>query len=409
MMKAVVLDITDGEATVMTKDGDIIGVSDKCYDLGQEITIEDISEKTISFTEKISRFMPAVAAAAALLIIVGSGSYVYMKPYGTVSLDVNPSIEYTINRFDRVLDVNGVNDDGDSIVSELDIKKLINKDIETAVEDTIEQIEAEGYFTDEEGNYVVVTANTKKEKHTDELVEKLDKKVAGHKNINPITSKVSDDDIKEAHEQGISAGKKMMVDRLYSVYDDGFNRDDWNKRSVKDILGEYDRIQKGEGEAPHEENVRQSDDTPSSGSGSMPGSEPAPVIDDDFHNEGNNGDRDEQYDDRPNQEAPDKKDDSDRMKEDFNRTEENRQPAANDIPTDNVPIMDDDRPVDNGNSDIGGQPVPDEDRSNRETPMQWDDPGNGNGEPPMMQNDHGNGQMQSDPGDQPPPQDHGRP
>ena len=57
MIKAVVLDITDGEATVMTKAGDIIGVIDRSYDLGQEITVEDISEKTISFTEKISRFI----------------------------------------------------------------------------------------------------------------------------------------------------------------------------------------------------------------------------------------------------------------------------------------------------------------------------------------------------------------
>ena len=35
------------------------------------------------------------------------------------------------------------------------VKKLINKDIEAAVEETIEQIEAEGYLSDEDGNYVV--------------------------------------------------------------------------------------------------------------------------------------------------------------------------------------------------------------------------------------------------------------
>ena len=244
-MKAVVLDITGSEATVMTHAGDIIGINNLGYEIGQEITIEDKKRLTDNFAVRISRFMPAVAAAAAVIVILGGSGYVYYKPYGTVSLDVNPSIEYTINRLDRVLDVNGVNDDGSEIISELDIKSLKNKDIETAIEETITQIEADGYMEDEDGNYVVVTANTGRDEHTDRLIDKLDRTVAGHKGVEPIAVKVSADELNEAHRQGVSAGKKVMVDRLSEVSGEAIDREEWNRRSVKEIVKEYDRIKDG--------------------------------------------------------------------------------------------------------------------------------------------------------------------
>ena len=104
----------------------------------------------------------------------------------------------------------------------------------------------------------------------------------------------------------------------------------------------------------------------------------------------------------------DNNDGSERLREDYNRNEENRQPVGSDVPADNIPPTDNDRQAVNGNSNIGGQPVLDENRSNQDPPMQWDNPGNGNGEPPMIQDERGNGGMQPDPGEQPSLQDYGR-
>lgn len=240
-MKAVILDTDKNEATVMTDDGDIIGIRNNGYEIGQEIILHRRKKRA-----SINRITGIVAAAAAALVITGGiGGYAYYTPYGTVSLDVNPSIEYTINRFDRVLDVTGINDDGDDILFGLDTKSLINRNIETAIEDTIEQIDAEGYFSDEDGNYVVLTANTKEEAHTDTLLSNLDNNVKQRENLEPISFKVSDDEITEAHSQGISPGKKMMVDRLEGVSDEKIDRGEWNRRSVRDIVNEYDRIRDG--------------------------------------------------------------------------------------------------------------------------------------------------------------------
>ena len=295
--------------------------------------------------------------------MAGTGSYAYLSPYGTVSLDVNPSIEYSINRFDKVLSVSGVNDDGSNIVSSLDVSKLKYKDIETAIDNTIDQIDAEGYFADESDNYVVVTANTGADAHTDKLVERLDKTVAKHEGIRPITSKVSDDDLRNAHEQGISAGKKMMVDRLDDISDDTIDRDKWNGMSVRDIVYEYDRIKK-EKEEPKKNDIN---------------TDPVP------DNESNTGD------DILNGSGTDNMDNGQTVDVPEEKPADNEKPSADMKPAEDMKPSEDVRPSDEGRQGGNDRPsgsnvVPSdmtEERSNNEPPMD-----NGNMAPP--QGDAGN-------------------
>ena len=135
-----------------------------------------------------------------------------------------------------------MNDDGSDILASINTDRLINRNIEDAVDATIEQIEADGYITDEDGNYIVVSANTKEENHTDELLVKLDNRVKSFEKTEPVIFKVTDDELGEAHRQGISAGKKKMVDTLEEVYGEDIDREEWNKKSVREIVKERDRI-----------------------------------------------------------------------------------------------------------------------------------------------------------------------
>ena len=89
-MKAVVLDITGKEATVMTHEGDIIGIRNKGYDIGQEIEIKSAGNKAFA---KVYRIAPILSAIAAAAVLIFTGVRTYFNPYGTVSLDINPSIE----------------------------------------------------------------------------------------------------------------------------------------------------------------------------------------------------------------------------------------------------------------------------------------------------------------------------
>lgn len=257
-MKAVVLEIRKDKAAVMTKDGQILKIRNKHYNIGQELNMT----ADVTF---MRRFAPLAGTAAAALVFLGSGAYAYAMPYGIVSLDVNPSIEYTINRFDRVLSVTGINDDGRDILSEIDNKSILHKNIETAVEATIEQIEADGYLKGNDGNYVVVTANTKKETYTDELIYKLDESMQdnmrGHDGVYAIAMKATDEDVREAHKQGISAGKMMIQDNRFN--DMPANRpehtdtpDDRPEDAWPDNGADIRPMTPGDGDIPGEQNDR---------------------------------------------------------------------------------------------------------------------------------------------------------
>lgn len=94
--------------------------------------------------KKISKKLVVSATAAAFLSLAGAGVWAYAAPYSYVSLDVNPSIEYTLNRFDRVIDVEAVNDDGQAILE--NAGEFKNLTIEDAITKTVDELVEEGYL-----------------------------------------------------------------------------------------------------------------------------------------------------------------------------------------------------------------------------------------------------------------------
>lgn len=88
----------------------------------------------------MGRFRVYAAACACMLLMLFGGYRIYFTPIARISIDINPSIELGINRFDRVISVNGFNADGQELSNALDIKnrnyteaidQIINCDIIT--------------------------------------------------------------------------------------------------------------------------------------------------------------------------------------------------------------------------------------------------------------------------------------
>ena len=97
-MKAVIVELRNGYASVLSDDGCIRKVKDNNYELGQVISMTIIRN---SILKKITM----LTASAVAILILGVGTWAYASPYSYISLDVNPSIEFVLNRFDRVLKV----------------------------------------------------------------------------------------------------------------------------------------------------------------------------------------------------------------------------------------------------------------------------------------------------------------
>ena len=239
-MKGIVVDIDGKKAAAMTDDGDFVMLPEGVYTLGQEVEIRSASEwqtvavkKPVANTRRSLRQRVAAVAAAVAISFAGAGTYAYATPYGVVSLDVNPSIEYTINRFDRVLSAETVGlDDAES---GLDLSGLKNKTIDAAVSETLEQLESAEYFS-EESNYVVMAASTKNDEHTAKVTERMDSVVsdfnekrgrdiqagqpegqpdnAPKQEIKAVSVVVSEEDAERAKELDTTPGKLWLVEKV---------------------------------------------------------------------------------------------------------------------------------------------------------------------------------------------------
>ncbi|MEG1523552.1 MAG: hypothetical protein RRZ24_00795 [Clostridia bacterium] len=205
--------------------------------------------KEFAITKKklIGRILTATACFA-LLGILGGSTYAYMAPTAYVSMDVNPSIEYTLNTFGRVLTVRAVNEDGAEILQEMNLKDLNNNTINEAIKLTLNEITAKGYFDGNAPGGIVIATSGKEPITTKNLAEFLKEVVTtqcadNHQNVSVETMTVNQAQLDEAKALGVTPGKLLLVQELMSESPDAnIVAEEWLTKSVKDIMAEIERI-----------------------------------------------------------------------------------------------------------------------------------------------------------------------
>jgi len=176
-----------------------------------------------------------MAAAFAVCTI---GAYAWFTPTDYVSLDVNPSVEYSLNMFDRILEVKGVNDDGDELMDSLDLK---NMTIEDAVKETLDKLMADGYLTDDPNGGIVITTSNDEMGDAKRLAVELEKKIQTYLDEQEgVTAKVDAEAVtqarvEEARELGVTPGKLNLVEKLQATTSEAINVEEWLTKPVKEI------------------------------------------------------------------------------------------------------------------------------------------------------------------------------
>ena len=178
-MKVVIVDLKGRYAAALAENGEIKRIINHHYEIGQKIELYDIKEvKQPRFAPRVIRRVVAVAAAV-IVLAVGSMATAYAIPYGTVSLESDPSIEYTINCFDYVIGVKALNDDGEAVLNEIDESKLRHHRIEDAIDTTVRQMEKDDY-PDAENGSVAINVNTPDNDRSDRMKNDLNNKFNGN-------------------------------------------------------------------------------------------------------------------------------------------------------------------------------------------------------------------------------------
>lgn len=228
-MKAAIVETHRTYSVALLENGRFVNLRDGRYEVGQTVTVRN---KVAVRRGGITAY--ASLAAVLLLFILGG----YRAPYGLVSLDVNPSVEYTINIFDRVLSVSAVNDDGTAILTQLSQKELLNANIGDAIDKTIAQLQNSGYLNEADDNYVMLSSNSVSAAHAEKLALALENRVNTHANLSAESVTVTKSEVQQAHSMGTSAGKLVLIERLKAASEDpdSFDESEWIDVPVRDIV-----------------------------------------------------------------------------------------------------------------------------------------------------------------------------
>lgn len=241
---AMIVEIRGAYAAALREDGVFVRVRNAGYAIGQSIVLDAAVEEERASSAQPKRRRPRAAAfagvAAGFLLLLLGGFKGYTTPTGVVSLDVNPSIEYTINCFDHVLDISSVNDDAQKILAGLDESALRYRLVDEAVDATISVLRENGYLTDTTENDVVISAVSYSDAHTAEIAERLGERVRRHSDLTVYSIPVSKNDVQSAHDLGTSAGKLQIIERLGESWDkdETFDPGDWVAKPVREIIRE---------------------------------------------------------------------------------------------------------------------------------------------------------------------------
>lgn len=213
-MKAVIVDLNGNDAVALRDDGRFEKIKNKNYSIGQEITLQ---AQTIRFPKQA-----AIAASVAIVIAAcgGMGTYTWSNPISYVSLDINPSIAYSLNEFNRVITVSGMNEEGAAVVDAIG-DSLKNTDITTALSITVEQLSTDAYLDSENTNYMIIGVYSDKDSKADALMSTVDEFTANSAETCSITTvNVSKETKETADSYGITGGKMELINEIANVATD---------------------------------------------------------------------------------------------------------------------------------------------------------------------------------------------
>ena len=217
-MRAVVVEIKGKQAAVLKTDGTFDKIPNKGYQVGDTIEVGSNSSRIIAFSNRATRL---IAAAAAVLLLVSGGvgyNTMAVQAYSYVSVDVNPSIEYAVNRLNRVVDVEALNEDAASIVSELKAEGIKNKTLSEAMEMTGDLLNDSGYISEEE-DYILVNVTGGDEKHKaalEQQAQAASEKFRRGDDVFEISESTREERM-TAREHNMSAGRFMEAKRIFEA------------------------------------------------------------------------------------------------------------------------------------------------------------------------------------------------
>lgn len=157
-----------------------------------------------------------------------------------VDIDINPSIEITLNKKNKVIRMEAINEDGGNILEHLDYK---DKDVDDVLYGMLDEMIRQGYLTkDKLENNILLSVEHPKREMAEELTIRLNSAVSRYLEKRRIPVRITDqhmnDDDKErkvAEEYGISMGKLTLIRKVMKEHEN-LKIGDLTKLSLRELV-----------------------------------------------------------------------------------------------------------------------------------------------------------------------------
>jgi len=241
-MKGIVAEINGKHAIVLTKEGVFKRIKAEPHmTVGSEVDID--SPKYSGTRQKLISKAASIAAAALLVLGTGYGAISYSMPYTYVDFDINPSIELTVNIYDRIINAEALNSDGQVL---LENSKLKNTKLSEGVTQLIGQAAAQGYIkpvaTDSDAveNAVLFTissGNANKSKALkEELANTIEEKLSNESIVSDVlVGEATLEQREDARKIGTTPGKLALIENAIKAEPE-LSVEELKSAAVKDLV-----------------------------------------------------------------------------------------------------------------------------------------------------------------------------
>ncbi len=178
-------------------------------------------QSRVVFWQKPNAALRYAMAVVCIFLLAGTGGYsVYCSPVSYISIDVNPSIELAVNRFDRVVSATGYNADAQDVLQHVPLKNI-------SYMQALDRLLQDAYYSrylNRDSQLVVTVVSD----HSDAMLEQI------HANDRVVTYSSDTACMKEAHQHEMSFGKYRAFLEL-SQYDADITVEDCHGMSMGEI------------------------------------------------------------------------------------------------------------------------------------------------------------------------------
>ena len=233
MLRGLIIEINDDYISVMTKGMEMkkIKYKEGC-NIGEEIYFH-----RDDYIVKNKIYWKPIAAAAMLFLALSVGGVGYAMQnmvYSVVSVDINPSVQMELNRNDKVIGLEALNDDAEKVITE----EMIGQNVEDVLRQLVANSSDLGYLVDEG---VLLISTVEKRNDNDDIDEFLLKLIEtdDFKDFNVVLTESTVEELDEADEQNVSVG----IRKLERIRDNASETGKTNRSEIMSVRAFFDNIE----------------------------------------------------------------------------------------------------------------------------------------------------------------------